>query len=248
MKVIAIDCSPPFDSSRTILILGPFIAGIRDRGADVEVFFLRDLRLALSEGDLSPWLKGKGRRARKDDMDILRPRLEEADVWVFATPVYCDGMCAQMKNLLDRMTALTPPFLEVRDGRSPKHSRPTKPGKFVLVATSTAWELDTFAPLLAHVRAYCANTTREFAGALLRPHSAALTWLLDRGLPAADVFEAAYQAGCGTVTSGLIEDANSEVVSRPLVRLDLYVDLFNQRLQQRLQQEIGHPSRKARAR
>ena len=244
MKVIAIDCSPPFDSNRTILILGPFIAGIKDQGASIEMFFLKDLRLALSEGDMSPWLKKKGKRARKDDLEILRPRLEEADLWVFTTPVYCDGMCAQMKNLLDRMTALTPPFLEVGDGRSPKQAQQTKPKKFVLIATSTAWELDTFAPLLAHVKAYCANTSREFVGALFRPHSAALTWMLDRGLPAADVFEAAYQAGCETVKSALIAEATSETVSRQLVQLDLYVDLFNQRMRQRM----DYPAPKARRR
>ena len=226
------------------MILGPFIIGMKDQGAEVEVFFLKDLRLALSEGDLSPWLKRKGKRARKDDMEILRPKLEEADVWVFATPVYCDGMCAQMENVLDRMTALTPPFLAARDGRSRKQAQRPKSGKFVLIATSTGWELDTFAPLLAHVRAYCANTSREFAGALLRPHSAALTWLLDRGLPAADVFEAAYQAGRGTVTSGLIAEATSEIVSRQLVQLDLYVELFNQRLLQ----GMGDLAHKARAR
>ena len=45
-----------------------------------------------------------------------------------------------------------------------------KRGKIVLVCNCGYWEMDNFNPLLAHVKAICRNTDREFAGALLRPY------------------------------------------------------------------------------
>ena len=42
----------------------------------------------------------------KDDFDELRPRLVEADMVVFATPMYYFGMSAQMKRVIDRFYAI----------------------------------------------------------------------------------------------------------------------------------------------
>jgi multimeric flavodoxin WrbA len=42
----------------------------------------------------------------KDDMNTLYPLLEEADAYVFATPVYNGNVSGQMKTLMDRCRAL----------------------------------------------------------------------------------------------------------------------------------------------
>ena len=42
----------------------------------------------------------------KDDFDELRPRLVEADMVVFATPMYYFGMSVQMKRVIDRFYAI----------------------------------------------------------------------------------------------------------------------------------------------
>ena len=42
----------------------------------------------------------------KDDFDELRPRLVEADMVVFAIPMYYFGMSAQMKRVIDRFYAI----------------------------------------------------------------------------------------------------------------------------------------------
>lgn len=39
---------------------------------------------------------------QRDDFDLLRPELIEADVIVFATPVYYFGVSGQLKNVIDR--------------------------------------------------------------------------------------------------------------------------------------------------
>ena len=42
----------------------------------------------------------------KDDMNTLYPLLEEADAYVFATPVYNGGVSGQLKTVMDRCRAL----------------------------------------------------------------------------------------------------------------------------------------------
>lgn len=42
----------------------------------------------------------------KDDFDVLRPHLIDADMVVFATPMYYFGVSAQMKRVIDRFYAI----------------------------------------------------------------------------------------------------------------------------------------------
>ena len=69
-------------------------------------------------------------------MQMLHPKLCQADIWVFATPVYVSGMTGPLKNLIDRiLIPLGEPFLELRDGRCHHPLREgTNPGQVVLVS------------------------------------------------------------------------------------------------------------------
>jgi len=43
MKVLAFNCSPKMDKGSTALILTPFLDGMREAGATVEIFYTRKL-------------------------------------------------------------------------------------------------------------------------------------------------------------------------------------------------------------
>ena len=47
----------------------------------------------------------EGPCAQKDEMEQIRPRILEADMLVFVTPLYYYGMSAQLKILIDRFCA-----------------------------------------------------------------------------------------------------------------------------------------------
>jgi multimeric flavodoxin WrbA len=68
-------------------------------------------------------------------MNILYPKIAEADVMVFATPVYVDGVTGPMKNLIDRMIPGVEPFFELHDNhcRHPVRGE-AKSRKYVLVS------------------------------------------------------------------------------------------------------------------
>lgn len=235
MKVLAFNGSPRMDNGNTALILNPFLDGMREAGAEVELFYTKKLKINPCQGCFTCWLKTPGVCFQKDDMQMLHPKLRQVDIWVLATPLYVDGMTGPMKNLLDRLIPLVQPFIELRDGhcRHPWHGE-RESGKVVLVSNSGFWEMDNFDPLLVHVRAMCKNTAMEFAGALLRPHGEALKPMMELGAPLDDVFAAAREAGRQLVREGEMSTETLNIVSRELLPLDMYIQMANQKFQQDL--------------
>lgn len=232
MKVIAINASPMMDKGNTADILMPFLEGIKDAGAEVELFYTKNLQIHPCQGDWGCWFKTPGTCHQKDDMEMLLPKLANAEIWVFATPVYVDGMPGPLKNLVDRAIPLLHPYNELRDGRCRHPLRKgVKQGKLVLVASCGFWEMDNFDPILVHIRAMCRNMNREFAGALLRPHSHTLKRMLKKGEPVNDILDAARLAGRQLVQEGGMSSQILANVSRPLTPLDEFIDYSNRKTQ-----------------
>ena len=235
MKVLAINSSPLMEKGNTAVILTPFLDGMKEAGAEVELFYTKKLKIKPCQGEFNCWLKTPGQCIQKDDMEIIRPRLAEADVLVLATPLYVDGMSGPMKNLIDRIIPLAQPFFEMRDGhiRHPGRGE-TRLQKMVLVSNCGFWEMDNFDPLVVHVKAICKNGAMEFAGALLRPHGPALKPMLEIGGLVDDVVEAAREAGRQLVRDGRISSETLNIVSRELMPMEDYFQMANQSFQQAL--------------
>lgn len=235
MKVVAISSSPKMGKGNTALVLDPLLEGMRETGAEVELFYTKKLKINPCQGEFNCWLKTPGECFQKDDMQMLLPKLAEADVLVFATPVYVDGVTGPMKNLLDRTLPLAQPFFELRDGHCRHPGRDGNKGsKLVLVSNCGFWEMDNFDPLLVHMAAVSKNLRGEFAGALLRPHGPALRGMMERGMAVEDVFESAHDAGRQLVEDGRMSPEALKGVSRELLPLEMYVRILNQGFQEML--------------
>jgi multimeric flavodoxin WrbA len=235
MKVLAINGSPHMDRGNTALILNPFLEGMGEAGADVELLYTGKMDIKPCRGCFGCWTKTPGKCVQKDDMETLLPKLRDAEVWVLATPVYFDAVSGPLKNMIDRLT----PFLrlpaEVRDGRS-RHvvEDGHQDGKVVLVANCGLWEMGNFDPLVVQMKAACKHVEREFVGALLRPHGGTLRDLAREGHPVDDVYDAAREAGRQLVIDGELSPDILSIVGRELVSLDEYVENMNQLAEQLL--------------
>ena len=240
MKVIAINSSPNMDKGNTALILNPFLEGMREAGGKVEVFYTKKLNINPCQGEFNCWYKTPGECFQKDDMQMLLPKFLEADVIVFATPLYCDGVNGPMKNLWDRLIPGGLPYIELRDGhcRHPLREEVT-PGKVVLVSNCGFWEIDNFDPMLVHIKAFCKNAQWEFAGALLRPHGPALRAMWEMGLKVDDVLEAAKEAGRQLVKDGSMSPETLKIISRQLISLEMYLQESNKFIQKELEPLIA---------
>jgi len=236
MKVVAINSSPRMEKGNTALILNPFIEGMEEVGAEVELFYTRKLVVKPCLGCFGCWVKTPGRCVQKDDMDWLLPKMNEADIWVFATPLYVDGATGSLKGLMDRMLPRIQPFFEIRKGRC-RHPlmEEAKAGKLVVVSNCGFWEMENFDPLLVHMRALCENASLDFAGALLRPHGEALQEMVEQGAPVVgEVFNAARKAGREIVEQGSIGEDTLRAVGQELMPREAYAQMANAYFQELL--------------
>jgi multimeric flavodoxin WrbA len=227
MKVLVINGSPRGDRGATAGVLKPFIEGMEKAGAHVELLKLPKLKISPCRGCFDCWWKTPGVCVQKDDMKDILPKLADADLTVYATPVYVDGMTGLMKTFMDRSLPLLEGKWELRNNHCRHPLREgTKPGKVALVSVSGFTELDNFDPLVMHMRAAALNMKREFAGAVLRP----CAWIIPegekRGETYDDVVEALQDAGRQLVRNGRMTQETLNTISRELVPREQIFERF----------------------
>lgn len=224
------------ERGNTSMILKPFLEGLEDAGAEVELYYTQELAINPCKACFTCWMKTPGKCKQKDDMETLLKKFEVADIWVLATPVYVDGMTGTLKNLLDRLIPLMVPFVEIINGHCRHPLRDgVKKGKVVLVSTCGFWELDNFDPLVAHVKAICANFEREYAGALLRPYGSILKFNAKISEPLETILKAAKDAGRQLIQEGKISAETIEVIKREVVDRKEYVEIYNEMIKKGLE-------------
>jgi multimeric flavodoxin WrbA len=229
MKVLALNCSPLGSKGKTMLILEPFLQGIHDAGGEVELFHLASLNILYCRGKLECWFKTPGKCTLEDDMESILERMKKADVWVFATGVYWDGVAGLMKNFMDRLLPLVEPSIKLRDGRCHNPLREgVERGKLVLVSSCGHWSKDNFDLLISHMKKFSDKFERQFAGALLRPHIFALPHMMWLAKETIHIHDAANKAGREFVGTGKMQQKHLDVVSSELMPLQTYVRHMNQ--------------------
>ncbi len=227
-KVLAINSSPNMGKGNTARILNPFLEGMKGAGAEVDLYYLRKLTIKPCIACLKCWTKTPGKCIIRDDMDELLPKIKDADIIVFATPLYWDGVTGLMKMFMDRMTPLGKPYLEIIDGRSRHPVREGYAhGKLVLVSTCGFFEEINFEPMLDHMKAVATNMRREFAGALLRPNAMSIEPAIHFKVPLDDIFEAAESAGRELMEDGKMAKETLATVGREFFPLEQVVEQAN---------------------
>jgi multimeric flavodoxin WrbA len=114
MKILAINSSPRgSDQSKTELMLNHLVTGMRQAGAEVETVNLREKKIKNCIGCFTCWSKTPGKCLHKDHMtEELFPKWLEADLAVYATPLYYHTMNAAMSTFKERTLPAIHPFFE----------------------------------------------------------------------------------------------------------------------------------------
>lgn len=102
MKIIVLQGSPNKKGSTSILI-DEFTKGATESGHEVEVIDVCHADIHPCIGCVSCGYEGPC--VQKDDVDAIRRKILDADMLVFATPLYYYGMSAQLKIMIDRFCA-----------------------------------------------------------------------------------------------------------------------------------------------
>ena len=217
-KVLAINGSPRLEKGSTYLVLTPFLQGMKEAGADVELFYASRLDVEPCTGEFHCWYgKNPGECYIEDDMQDLYPKLRAAETLVLATPVYIP-LPGEMQNVINRLVALAETLLETREGRTrARFHQDVNIRRIVLICTSGWWEKENCDTVVRIAEELAEDLSVEFAGAVLRPHAFLMK---EGGELTADgraVLEASRRAGYELVKEGAMKRETLERVSRPLM-------------------------------
>ncbi len=228
-KMIAINGSPRGSKGNTQWILDAFLQGAQQAGCETELFFTNDLQIKPCDcGMMYCWYHEPGECCNQDDMQILYPKIREAETLVLATPIYIP-LPGAMQNLVNRLCPLIRPELVFREGRSRGMIREgTLLKRFVLVSTGGWWEKANFEIVESIVRELAENSSLEYGGSVLRPHAFLMKEdgiLTEAGQKTLD---AAREAGRQLIADGRIKSEVLDAVSQPLIPMQGLIDIYNQ--------------------
>jgi multimeric flavodoxin WrbA len=156
MKVMAINSSARSDGvSKTAMMLDALVQGMRDAGAEVEVIPLRKKTVKNCIGCFTCWTKTPGVCIHQDDMaNELFPKWLEADIVVYATPLYHFTVNATMKAFIERTLPIFEPFMVRVNGKT-IHPLRQQPPKSVVLSVAGFPDSSVFTQLSSYVNFLC---------------------------------------------------------------------------------------------
>ncbi len=145
MKIAVFNGSPR--KQNTTAMVQAFCEGAEAAGHEVEEYQVGRMKIAGCLGCEYCHTKGEGTCVQKDDLEVILPAYKEADMVVFASPIYYFTMTAQMEAAIQRVYCI---------------GAPTKAKKVALLLSSGS--PGVYDAAIAQMNAYCGYCGIEFAG------------------------------------------------------------------------------------
>lgn len=117
MKILVFNGSPKKEASDTMHITRAFLTGMTDAAPqEIQTVNVADKHIAFCRGCFACKYNGS-RCVIDDDMRALLAQMLASDLLLFSYPLYCYGMPAALKNLVDRMLPLSSMAMAKENGR-----------------------------------------------------------------------------------------------------------------------------------
>ena len=117
MKILVLNGSPKKEKSDTMHITRAFLEGMNETGAqEIKTIHVIERHIEYCCGSLACMRNG-GVCRHRDDMRAILEEILSSDLLVFSFPLYCYGMPAVLKNLIDRTLPLSSIAMRKVDGR-----------------------------------------------------------------------------------------------------------------------------------
>ena len=147
MKIAIFNGSPRKEN--TSAMVQAFIEGAESAGHEVKEYRVGNMKIAGCLGCEYCHTKGNGVCVQKDDFEKILPAYQEADMIVFASPIYYFTMTAQIESAIQRVYSI---------------GKPAKATKAALLLSSGS--PGTHDASIAQFKAYTAYTKIENVGVI----------------------------------------------------------------------------------
>ena len=147
MKIAIFNGSPR--KQNTTAMVQAFCEGAQAAGHEVEEYQVGKMKIAGCLGCEYCHTKGEGACVQKDDLEKILPAYKEADMIVFASPIYYFTMTAQIEAAIQRVYCIGKPLVAKKMA--------------LLLSSGSPGVYDS---AIAQFNGYCAYTGIELAGVI----------------------------------------------------------------------------------
>ena len=169
-KVIVLNASPRGKNGYTDFYLKPFIKGMQ-KDTNVEIVYLKDYKIEPCIGCFSCWMDKPGIciYREKDDFHALAEKMYEADLIVYAFPIYADSIPGVLKNYFDRSVSRAYPYM-IEGMNRVRHPRKfiRENQSMVIFSICGFFEMVNFEPVHAFFKALAHNRHCPIVGEIYR--------------------------------------------------------------------------------
>ncbi len=117
MKVLVFNGSPKKEKSDTMRITNAFLKGMQEADAqEIRIINVIDKHIEFCKGCFTCKRNG-GQCVINDDMQEILEQMLSSDLLLFSYPLYCYGMPATLKNLIDRTLPMSSMTMAKVNGR-----------------------------------------------------------------------------------------------------------------------------------
>ena len=108
--------SPRLTKSGSYHLGENFAMGLKKGGVAVEEIMIHKKKINPCLGCFTCWIKTPGKCVQRDDMDELLPIIDNADLIVYALPLYIYSIPGPVKTFQDRQLPMAEPYLVDKNG------------------------------------------------------------------------------------------------------------------------------------
>ena len=222
-KILCINGSPRGRRSNTQVLVEAFFEGASREGASGETLFASELSVNDCMGCFACWNVTPGICVHKDDMPGVLEKMREADLILWATPLYHYGMTARLKRILERTLPLVKPWM-VKDGEHFGHPfrYEGNPWKMVVVSNCGFPEPHHFHALKVHFLQLLEGHEENLLGTIFCTAGEMLRVPACRPL-VEPYLEKVRNAGAEVMRLGCITEETASFLARPFVDVETFV-------------------------
>jgi putative sterol carrier protein/FMN-dependent NADH-azoreductase len=217
-KVVVLSASPREEKGYTDFYLKPFIEGIR-KETEIELIHLNKYKINSCTGCFSCWMNVPGQciYQEKDDFHKLAEKMFEADLIVYAFPIYADGMPGILKNYFDRSVCRAYPYM-IEGMKRVRHPRRYINENHTMVIFSICgfFEMINFDPVKAYFKALAHNRHTPVIAEIYRTTAVGLYGSPFNYKKLNNILEALEKAGGEIVKAGKIKRKTLQIITQKI--------------------------------
>ena len=216
-KLIAFNGSHRSEKGFTEIVL----KGAESANAQCEVLYPSKKKIVACESCGKCLFETPGVCKYNDDMESIIQKMEEADMLVFASPVYFDSMSSNMKKMIERLRSTLDAFFEFRNERTYHLKTDQKKQKVAFIFTAGNPERESFVSISRVFNRIVDNMGWQLEGEIYFPASHLLVVepeLLSKQLDAVIMCGHEFVSE-GKISRKLLEAANREYIDDPEITL-----------------------------